>query len=143
MKLLKLFVFGLLSLMMLAMVAIYLSPLDAYVPEVEQALGNQLHEPVSVRYLRLAALPIPHLELQGVLLCGREGIAVKSMDIELDLAGWLADGKKVVRRIGDVWCRRIQCQCDEPECVEGYFQRVGDVTISHARAHVAGLACKR
>ena len=45
MKLLKHFVFGLLGLLMLAMVAIYLTPLDAYVPEVEQAFSDQLHEP--------------------------------------------------------------------------------------------------
>ena len=98
MRWLKRLLVGLLALLMLAMVAIYLTPLDAYVPEVEQALGDQLHEPVSIRHLHIAALPLPHLELQDVRLGGKEGITAQSVDVELDLPGLLV-GKKVIQRI--------------------------------------------
>lgn len=98
MRRLKRFLFGLLALLMLASVAIYLVPLDAYAPRVEQGLGEQLHERVSIRHLRLALLPLPHLELLDVNVGGQNGVAVRSVDVQLDLLGLLA-GKLVVRRI--------------------------------------------
>lgn len=98
MRLLKRFLVGLLALLMLAMTAAYLIPLDTYVPEVERALGEQLHEPVSVKHLRIAALPLPHLELQEVRLGGQEGIVARSINVEPDLPALLA-GEVVLRRI--------------------------------------------
>jgi len=98
MRWLKRLLAGLLAILILAMAAVYLTPLDTYVPKVEQALGERLHEPVSIQHLRLAALPLPHLELQGVRLGGEEGISARSVNVELDLPGLLA-GKVVVRRI--------------------------------------------
>ena len=98
MRWLKRLLAGLFAILILAMAAVYLTPLDTYVPKVEQALGERLHEPVSIQHLRLAALPLPHLELQGVRLGGEEGIAARSVNVELDLPGLLA-GKVVVRRI--------------------------------------------
>jgi len=98
MRWLKRLLVGLLALLMLAMAAAYLIPLDIYVPEVERSLGEQLHELVSIQHLRMAALPLPHLELQGVHVGGQEGIAARSVVVRLDLPGLLV-GKVVVRRI--------------------------------------------
>lgn len=98
MRWLKRFLVGLLALLMLAMTVAYLTPLDTYVPELERALGEQLHEPVSIRHLRIATLPLPHLELQEVRLGEQERITAKSVDVELDLSDLLA-GKKLSLRI--------------------------------------------
>src|SRR3989338_10815825 len=98
MRLLKRLLVGLLALLMLAMTAAYLIPLDTYVPEVERALGEQLHEPVSIKHLRMAMLPLPHLELQEVRLGGQEGMVARSIKVEPDLPALLA-GELVVRRI--------------------------------------------
>lgn len=98
MRLLKRLLVGLLALLMLAMTAAYLIPLDTYVPEVERALGEQLNEPVSVQHLRIAALPLPHLELQEVRLGGQEGIVARSINVEPDLPALLA-GEVVLRCI--------------------------------------------
>jgi len=98
MRWLKRLLAGLFAILILAVTAVYLAPLDIYVPKVEQVLGEQLHEPVSIQHLRLAALPLPHLELQGVRLGGQEGVAARSVNVEPDLPGLLA-GKMVARRI--------------------------------------------
>ncbi len=98
MRWLKRLLIVLLALLMLAMVAVYLTPMDTYVPEVERALGEQLHEPVSIQHLRIAVLPLPHLELQGMRLGGQEGIAARSINVEPDLHALLT-GEMVVRRI--------------------------------------------
>lgn len=98
MKWLKRLLAGLLALLMVAMVAAYLTPLDTYVPEVEQVLSSRLHEPVGIRHIRIAVMPLPHLELQDVRLGGQEGIAVQSVDVALDWPALLA-GKVVLSRI--------------------------------------------
>lgn len=98
MKWLKRLFVGLLALLMVAMVAIYLTPLDVYVPEVEKIISSQLGESASIRHIRIAAMPLPHLELEDVRLGGQEGLAVQSVDVELDLSGLLA-GNIVLRRI--------------------------------------------
>lgn len=98
MRFLKGLLVSLLALLILAMLAIYLTPLDAYVPKIEQTLSAQLHEPVSIRKISLAVLPLPHLELQDVRLGEREAITARSVEVDLDLTGLLA-GQVVVRQI--------------------------------------------
>ncbi|HET7832173.1 MAG TPA: AsmA-like C-terminal region-containing protein [Gallionella sp.] len=98
MKLVKYFVVWLFGLLMVAMVAAYLIPLDAYIPEVEKAVGVQLQQPVSIRHLRFAVLPVPHLELKDVQLGVREKIVLESVAVEPGWLGLLA-GRKMVRRI--------------------------------------------
>ncbi|HUW26142.1 MAG TPA: AsmA-like C-terminal region-containing protein [Gallionella sp.] len=98
MKWLKRLLVGLFAIVILAVATAYLTPLDTYVPKVEQTLAEVLQEPVYIQHIRLAALPLPHLELQGVRLGELEGIAARSVKVEPDLPSLLA-GKVVVRRI--------------------------------------------
>ena len=92
------FVFGVLALLMLAMLTAYLIPLETYLPGLEQTLSERLKGPVRIRHLRIAALPLPHLELQNVQLGGEEGIVARSVMVEPDLMALLA-GVAEVRRI--------------------------------------------
>lgn len=57
-------------MLLVAMVAVYLIPLDVYVPEVEKVLSSQLREPVSIRHIRIAVMPLSHFEFQDVRLGG-------------------------------------------------------------------------
>ncbi|MBI3221643.1 MAG: hypothetical protein HYZ46_00825 [Nitrosomonadales bacterium] len=77
---------GLLAVLLLALVVLYLTPLDTYVPEVESTLSEQLHEPLRVGHLRIAVWPLPHLELQGVQLGEQDKIVAAAVDVKLDLA---------------------------------------------------------
>lgn len=88
---------GFLAVLLLALVVVYLTPLDTYVPEVERTLAAQLHEPVSIQHLRIAVWPLPHLELQGVRLGQQDGIAAESVDVKIDLPGSLLDKMLVLR----------------------------------------------
>lgn len=88
---------ALLALLLLALVALYLTPLDTYVPEVESTLSAQLHEPVSIQHLRIAVWPLPHLELQDVRLGERDKIVAESVDVKLDLTDLLMEQKLVLR----------------------------------------------
>ncbi|HEX5362902.1 MAG TPA: AsmA-like C-terminal region-containing protein [Gallionella sp.] len=81
---------GVFALLMLAMLTVYLTPLDVYVPEVEQTLSARLQMPVSVGSLRAAIFPWPHLELRDALIGGQEGIAVRSIMVSPNLSDLLA-----------------------------------------------------
>ncbi|MDD2915675.1 MAG: AsmA family protein [Gallionella sp.] len=98
MRWLKRLLVGLLALVTVAMVAVYLTPLDTYVPELERVLSRQLHEPVKIRQISIAMVPLPHLELQDVRLGGQEAIDIRSVDVEFDLPGLLS-GHKVLQRV--------------------------------------------
>lgn len=98
MRLLKGLLVSLFALLLMVMLTAYLTPLDAYVPRIEQTLAEQLQEPVTIERISLAVLPLPHLELVGVRLGKREMIAARSVDVDLDLYS-LLEGRAVVRRI--------------------------------------------
>lgn len=98
MRWLKRFFAGLFAMLVLAGVAVYLIPLDAYVPNVEQALSERLQEQVHIRHIRVAGLPLPHLELREVRLGGKEGMTARTVSVEPDLPGLLM-GRLAVRRI--------------------------------------------
>lgn len=98
MRWLKLLLWGLSAMLIVAMAAVYLIPLNTYVPKMEQVLEERLHEPVHIQDVRIAALPLPHLELYGVRIGAQEGVAAHSVSVEPDWFDLLA-GKVVVRRI--------------------------------------------
>jgi len=86
----KSFLVGAFALLMLAMLAVYLTPLDVYVPEVEKTLSKRLQMPVRVGGLRASVFPWPHLELRDVQLGGQGGIAVRSINVSPNLSDLLA-----------------------------------------------------
>ena len=94
----KIIILSITFLLALASTAAYLMPLDAYVPRVEQTLSSQVHEPLTIRHLRIAVLPMLQLELQEVHLGGTEGIAARKIIVRPDLRSLLA-GEVVVRQI--------------------------------------------
>lgn len=98
MKLAKRILLVLSGLLVLAALAVYLIPLDTYLPQVEHEASRQLQVPVSIQHLRAAALPLPHLELQEVHIGEHDGITVKSVVAELNLPALLS-GDIVLQRI--------------------------------------------
>ena len=81
----KRFAVAVMLLVLLATTAIYLTPLDAYVPEVEQALSDNFGEPVTIQHLKLEALPLPHMMLENVAVGDKPDIALQSVGIYFDL----------------------------------------------------------
>lgn len=81
MQFLKRLLVVLAALLMLAMLMVYLTPLNVYVPQMERSLSARLQIPVSIGGLRAAMLPLPHLELRDVSMGGQDGIALRSVDV--------------------------------------------------------------
>ncbi len=98
MKWFKRFLVAVMLLVLLPATAIYLTPLDVYVPEVEQVLSANLHEPVKIRHLKIGALPIPHLVLEGLQIGEQADIALQSVRIVFDIRS-LFEPQRVIHRI--------------------------------------------
>lgn len=80
----------------LAIVPLFVS-LDDYRPQVEQLLAEKLREPVSIKNLRLAGLPLPHVVASGIEI-GRSDLRVGSIAVTPDLLSLLT-ATKVIRSI--------------------------------------------
>jgi hypothetical protein len=94
----KRFSVAVMLLVLLSTTAIYLTPLDVYVPEIEQALSDSFGEPVQIRHLKLEALPLPHMILEDVAIGDKSDIKVKSVGIYFELRT-LLKSQRVIRRL--------------------------------------------
>ncbi|MBI1173745.1 MAG: hypothetical protein GC139_00590 [Sideroxydans sp.] len=85
MKWFKRFLVAVMLFVLLATTTAYLTPLDVYVPEIEQTLSENFGEPVRISHLKLDMLPLPHLALEGVQLGARPEATAQSVGIFFDL----------------------------------------------------------
>lgn len=98
MKWFKRFLVVMTLLVALAVTLIYLTPLDAYIPKVQQILGEQLHDPVKIQHIKIGVLPVPHLVLEGIQVGEPAGITLQSLKVVLDIRS-LFESQQVIHRI--------------------------------------------
>lgn len=94
---LKRSVLALFALLVLALVVIYLTPLDTYVPKVERTLTEQLQAPVHIQHLHIAVWPLPYLEIRGVRVGEQDAMTAESVDVKIDLTDLLVDKELALR----------------------------------------------
>jgi len=70
---------------------------DDYRPKIEQLLSERIKEPVRLKSLRLAGLPLPHLVIEGVEI-GKADVKVGRIRVTPDLLSLLGD-IKVIRSV--------------------------------------------
>jgi uncharacterized protein involved in outer membrane biogenesis len=84
-------------LAILAALPLFIS-LNDYIPDIEREVSARLQEPVTIRSLRAAALPVPHLTVDGIAV-GRTGdVKVGSVTVTPDLFSLLGS-VKIIRSI--------------------------------------------
>ncbi len=90
---------GCVALLSLSMGALYLIPLETYLPQLEKFASKQFKTPVKIQSISLAALPLPHLKLHQVQLgAAAAGIHAETIAVSFDFKALMA-GKKEVREI--------------------------------------------
>lgn len=94
-KRLGIVVFALILLM--AVVPFFIS-LDDYRPQIERAVSEKLKEPVKLKSLRLAGLPLPHVVVEGIEVGNTGDLRVGTVSVTPDLLSLLTD-IKVIRSI--------------------------------------------
>lgn len=72
--------------------------LNDYIPQIEKEASARLKEPVTIKSLRAAALPLPHLTVNGITVGKTEDIKVGKVKVTPDL--WsLLGATKVIKSI--------------------------------------------
>lgn len=89
---------GCIGLLVVGLGSLYLVPMGRYLPEVEQLLTKQLHLPVKVTALNLAAFPLPHLEVHDLEVGGTGGISVQTIAVTPDFMSLLS-GQPQIRQV--------------------------------------------
>lgn len=86
------------TLVVIAIAVPFFISLDAYIPQVEKQLSARLNEPVSIKSIKFAVLPLPHLTLGGITVGTTEYIKLGKVRVSPDLLSMLQT-TRVIRNI--------------------------------------------
>ena len=98
MKWLKRILIALAVLLAIAAALPFFISLDDYIPRIEEAASARLKEPVSIKSIRFAALPLPHVTVDGITLGKSGDIRLGKITVTPDLFS-LLQSTRVLRSI--------------------------------------------
>jgi uncharacterized protein involved in outer membrane biogenesis len=98
MKLLKRLTIVFVALLLIAAVLPFFISLDDYIPQIEKEASTRLKQPVSIKSIKFAALPSPHLRIDGIAVGATDEIKLGKVTVTPDLFS-LLQPTKVIRRI--------------------------------------------
>jgi len=98
MKFLKRLLIAIALLLLIAAVLPFFISLDDYIPRIEKEASARLEQPVSIKSIKFAALPLPHLRIDGIAVGATDEIKLGKVTVTPDLFS-LLQPTKVIRRI--------------------------------------------
>jgi uncharacterized protein involved in outer membrane biogenesis len=98
MKLLKRLLIAFALLLLIAGVLPLFISLNDYIPRIEKEASARLKQPVSIKSIKFAALPLPHVTLDGITIGTTDGIELGRVTVTPDLFS-LLQPTKVIKRI--------------------------------------------
>ena len=98
MKWLKRLLTALALLLVIAAAAPFLYALDDYIPRIEKEVAARLKEPVTIKSLRLAVLPVPHVTVGGITVGTTADLTLGKVVVTPDL-GSLFAATRVIKSI--------------------------------------------
>ena len=87
-----------LALVAIAVAVPFFVPLDDYIPKIEREASERLKEPVTIRRIRLSALPLPHAIVEGIAVGKGGDVTVGKVIVTPELTS-LFSATKVIRSI--------------------------------------------
>jgi uncharacterized protein involved in outer membrane biogenesis len=98
MKWLKGMLIGLGLLLAIAVALPFFFSLNDYVPQIEKAVSDKLKEPVTIKSIKLTALPLPHVTVDGITVGTTDDIKIGKVLVTPDLFS-LLQSTKVIKSI--------------------------------------------
>ena len=98
MKWLKRMLIALAVLLVIAVALPFFISLDDYIPRIEKEVSARLKEPVSIKSIRFAALPLPHVTVDGITVGTTDDIRLGKVLVTPDLFS-LLQSTKVIKSI--------------------------------------------
>ena len=116
--------------------------LDDYIPRIEEAVSTRLKQPVSIRNIRFAALPLPHLTISDITIGKSDDLKLGMVSVTPDLFSLLRstrvissieiDSPVVTRKAIDMiaaWARSDTTKPSQPPPVRINNIRLENVVI--------------
>lgn len=85
MKWLKRISIALAMLLVLVLALPFFITLDDYIPQIEKAASDRLHEPISIASIRFTTLPLPHVTIEGVTVGESWDVEVGKVTVTPDI----------------------------------------------------------
>ena len=98
MKWLKPLLIALAVLLAIAVALPFFISLDDYIPRVEKEVSARLKEPVTIKSIRFAALPLPHVTVDGITVGKTDDIKLGKVIVTPDLFS-LLQSTRVIKTI--------------------------------------------
>lgn len=95
MKWLKPLLISLAALLAVAVAVPFFISLDHYIPRIEKAASDRLKEPVSIKSIRFAALPWPHVTVGGIAVGAAGDLRLGHVSVTPDLFSLLQETKVI------------------------------------------------
>jgi uncharacterized protein YhdP len=85
-----------LTLLLAVVIALpFFISLDHYIPQIEKELSARLNEPVSIKNVRFAAFPLPHLTVDGIAVGRTDDIKLARVTVTPDLLSLMTSPKVI------------------------------------------------
>ena len=98
MKWLKRMLIGLAALLVIAAALPFFISLDDYIPRIEKEVSARLKQPVSIRSIKFAVLPLPHVTVDGITVAKTDDLKLGKVMVTPDLFS-LLQPTKVIKSI--------------------------------------------
>jgi 8-oxo-dGTP pyrophosphatase MutT (NUDIX family) len=85
-------------LIAIPLILLHFVPLNTYLPDVEKAFSDRLHEPVRISSLRVSLLPWPHVKLEDIIIGTQREVTIADAKIVPELTA-LFSGRKDIRNL--------------------------------------------
>jgi uncharacterized protein involved in outer membrane biogenesis len=95
MKWLKRILIALAALLVSAVVLPFFISLNDYIPRIEKEVSARLKEPVSIKSIKFAALPLPHITVDGITVGATDEIRLGKVRVTPDLFSLLQPTKVI------------------------------------------------
>ena len=98
MKWIKTILIALAVLLVIAVALPFFISLNDYIPRVEKEVSARLKEPVSIKSIKFAALPLPHITVEGITVGKTDDVKLGKVTVTPDLFS-LLQSTRVIRSI--------------------------------------------
>lgn len=95
MKWLKRILIALAMLLVIAVALPFFISLNDYIPRIEKEVSARLKEPVSIKSIKFAALPLPHVTIDRITVGKTDDIKVETVTVTPDLFSLLGSTKVI------------------------------------------------
>lgn len=131
---------GLLALAIVAVAALpYVWPTGEYIAPIETEISAQIKQPVHIKYINFAFLPVPRLELHSVAVGKAEELKIGTVVMNFDISALLAS----TRSISKLELNAATLSGPALEQIAGWLQMAGGVEkYPVARMEFTGLQIK-